>query len=215
MTTATGEQLHGSLHALAVTHRRRLRLLRLLLFIIMASALVGMMSLAMAYQNAGNLLLLGLVALLMLPTVVLIGGLLWYLGHVLTTALEGANALLRTCTPLTVRLKPLGPESRAGTLAELHLPADAAGSARSAYGLINPSFRWSAVPHREVEVQLYCRDFVPGHDWVALQPDGVPLLGKMVDRAAYERRLRMMRILILVVLSAMLVAILIFGRAGR
>ncbi len=214
MTTAP-VFLHASLHALAVTHRRRLRLLRLLLFIVMASALIGEMSIALSYRSAGNLLLLGLVALLMLPTVVMMGGLLWYLDHVLSKALDGANALLQSCTPLTGRLKPLGPESRAGTLAELHLPADGNAPARSIYGLINSSFRWNAPPRHEVEVQLYGRDWMPGSDWVALQADGVSLLGKVVDRTAYERRQRILRILILVLLCVVLVAALVFGKAGH
>ena len=33
----------------------------------------------------------------------------------------------------------------------------------------------------EITVQLYCRDLALGNELVALQPDGNPLLGKVVE----------------------------------
>jgi hypothetical protein len=77
--------------------------------------------------------------------------------------------------------------------------------------LINPSFRWSRPPDREVTVELYCQDLKPGSPLVALQPDDSPLLGKIVLREAHERRMRLtvVAVVILLALAATVLGVLL------
>ena len=206
--------LHPSLQKLAATHRRRLRLLSLLLFLTIAGTLLFEMVIAFTSEDGTNLLLLGLIGLLMLPIVALIGGLLWYLDHRLSRTLNVANQLLRDCAPQAIRLTPLERASRDGVLAVLQ-PLVGHSSAAPVHALINPSFRWSAPPRREIEVQIYCRQLAPGNELVALPPDGVPLLGKVLDRRAYDRQRRALRIAALVLLGVALVGLWVFGGVGR
>ena len=207
--------LHPSLHRLAAAHRRRLRLLSLLLFLTIGGTLLFEMVIAFTSQDGANLLLLlGLIGLLMLPIVALIGGLLWYLDHGLSRTLNAANQLLRDCAPQAARLTPIERTNRDGVLAALY-PLGGYSSAAPVHALINPSFRWSAPPRREIEVQIYCRQLAPGNELVALPPDGVPLLGRVVDRDGYDRQRRALRIAALVVLGAALAGIWMFGSVGR
>lgn len=214
MTVTPTTPLHPSLQKLAAVHRRRLRLLSLLLFLTVASTLLFEMVIAFTSQDGTNLLLLGLIGLLMLPIVALLGGLMWYLDHRLARSLNTADQLLRDCAPQAVRLTPIERASRDGVLAVLHPLADRS-SADLVHALINPSFRWSSPPRGEIEVQVHCRELKPGNELVALQPDGIALLGKVVDRTAYDRQRRMLRIAALVSLGAALVGILVFGGIGR
>lgn len=206
--------LHPSLQKLGALHRRRLRLLSLLLFLTIAGTLLFEMVIAFTSQDGANLLLLGLIGLLMLPIVALVGGLLWVLNHGLSRSLNTANQLLRDCAPQAARLTPIERVSRDGVLATLH-PLAGHSSAEPVQALINPSFRWSPSPRREMEVQMYCQKLAPGNELVALQPDGVPLLGKVVDRTAYDRQRRVLHIAALILLSAALVGIWVFGGVGR
>ena len=206
--------LHPSLQKLGDLHRRRLRLLSLLLFLTIAGTLLFEMVIAFTSQDGANLLLLGLIGLVMLPIVALVGGLLWYLDHRLSSYLNAANQLLRDCAPQVVRLTPIERASRDGVLATLH-PLAGHSSAEPVHALINLSFRWSPPPRRESEVQVYCRELKPGSDLVALQADGVPLLGRVVDRKTYDRQRRVLRIAALVLLGAALVGIWVFGGVGR
>lgn len=203
--------LHPSLRRLAATHRRRLRWLSLLLFLVIAGTLLFEIVIAFTSQGGTNLLLLGLVGLLMLPIVALVGGLLWYLDHGLSRTLNIANQLLRDRAPQTFRLTPIERASRDGVLAMLH-PLAGHSSAEPVHALINPSFRWSPPPRGEIEVQVHCRELKPGNELVALQPDGVPLLGKVVDRTTYDRQRRVLRLAALILLGAALIGIWVFGR---
>lgn len=206
--------LHPSLHRLAATHRRRLRLLGLLFFLVMTGALVFLMSTALTGGDLGSLLLLVVMGGFMLLTLVLMGGLIWYLDHWLAERLHVADRLLRDCQPLTARLVPVGSEIRAGMLAELHSFVGGAVPEERVHVVINPSFRWTAPPRQEIEVQIYCRQLAPGNELVALQFNGTPLLGKVVDREVYERQLRWLKIAVLVALGAMLAGIWVFGGNG-
>ena len=76
------------------------------------------------------------------------------------------------------------------------------------HALLNPSFRWSRPPRREVTVQLCCAELKPGGELVALQPDGAPLLGKVVALDAFQRRMRLTRIALIILLALLLV---VFG----
>ena len=214
MTVATPTvSLHPSLQKLGALHRRRLRLLSLLLFLVIAGTLLFELVIAFTNPNGANLLLLGLIGLLMLPIVALIGGLLWALDHGLSRSLSIANQLLRDCAPQAVRLTPIERASRDGVLVTLH---PLAGQPTPViHALINPSYRWSPPPRREMEVQMVCQKLAPGNALVALQPNGVPLLGKVVDREAYNRQRRMLRMAALVLLGAALVGIWVFGGVGR
>lgn len=201
--------LHPSLHRLAATQRRRLRLLGLLFFVVMAGTLVYEMAIAFTSSDAGSLLLLMLIGLLMVPVVALLGGLIWYLDRWLSRKLDAADSLLRDCQPVAARLVLVGPGTRAGILAELHPMPGAAAPVPPFYMLINPSFRWSAPPRGEMEVQVYCRELKPGSEIVTLQSDRAPLLGKVVDRKVHERQMRFWKIGVLVLLGATLAGILI------
>ena len=205
--------LHPSLQKLGALHRRRLRLLSLLLFLVIAGTLLFEMMIAFTSPNGANLLLLGLIGLLMLPIVALIGGLLWALDYGLSRSLNVANQLLRDCAPQAVRLTPIERASRHGVLVTLHPLADQPTPV--IHALINPSYRWSPPPRREMEVQMVCQKLAPGNELVALQPNGVPLLGKVVDREAYNRQRRILRMAALVLLGAALVGIWVFGGVGR
>ncbi|MBL8259697.1 MAG: hypothetical protein JNM60_07820 [Candidatus Competibacteraceae bacterium] len=180
--------LHPALQKLAATHRRRLRLLGLWLFLAAAGFLMLLMVKAFTGQDAGSLLLLGLVGLLMLPAMAFAGGLMWYLDRRLSRGLDEIERLLRDCAPQAARLTPLGRGDGMGLLATLQLATEPTAPAKPLHALINPSFRWSAPPLGEIDVRLYCRELAPDRLWIALGAGGAPLIGKLIDRDAYRRR---------------------------
>jgi len=205
--------LHPSLQKLDALHRRRLRLLGALLLLTILGTLLFEVVIAFTSQDGASLLLLGLIVLLMLPIVAGVGGLLWVLNRWLSRSLNAASQLLRDCAPQAARLTPIERASRDGVLATV-CPL-AGHPAEPVHALINPSFRWNPPPRQAIEVRLYCRNLAPGNELVALQPDGVPLLGKVVDRTAYNRQQRVLRIVALVLLGAALAGIWVFGGVGR
>lgn len=190
MTEEVASLLHPALQKLAVTHRQRLRLLRLALFMTAAAFLIFALVKALTSQDAGALLLLGVVGLLLVPLVALLGVLMWLLDRRLSRGLHDANQLLRNCVPQLARLTPLGRGDGMGLLARLQLATAHPGLEQSMHVLINPSFRWSSPPLGEVDVRFYCQSLAPEHSWIALGMDRPPLIGKVVDRAAYQRRRR-------------------------
>ncbi|MBS1222602.1 MAG: hypothetical protein H6R23_2222 [Proteobacteria bacterium] len=205
--------LHPSLQKLDALHRRRLRLLGALLLLTILGTLLFEVVIAFTSQDGASLLLLGLIVLLMLPIVAGVGGLLWVLNRWLSRSLNAASQLLRDCAPQAARLMPIERASRDGVLATV---CPLAGQpAEPVHALINPSFRWNPPPRLAIEVRLYCRNLAPGNELVALQPDCVPLLGKVVDRTAYNRQQRVLRIVALVLLGAALAGIWVFGGVGR
>ncbi|HRE55237.1 MAG TPA: hypothetical protein PLP22_10655 [Candidatus Competibacter sp.] len=203
--------LHPALQKLAVTHRRRLRSLGLLLFLAVAGLLMFLMVAAFTSRDAGNLLLLGLVGFLMLPVVASLGGIMWFLDRWLSRGLNEADQLLRDCAPQSARLTPLGRGDGMGLLAALRL-ATAQPASAPAHALINPAFRWSSPPSGEIEVRLHCRALAPDSPWVALGPDGAPLIGKIVDREARQRRRRWLAVALAVV--SLIVAVLASALLG-
>ena len=211
--TAPVIPLHPSLQKLDALHRRRLRLFGALLLLTILGTLLFEVVIAVTSQDSASLLLLGLIVLLMLPIVAGVGGLLWYLNHWLSRTLNAASQLLRDCAPQAARLTPIERASRDGVLATVCPPAGQ--PAEPVHALINPSFRWNPPPRQAIEVRLYCRNLAPGNELVALQPDGVPLLGKVVDRATYNRQQWVLRIAALVLLVAALAGIWVFGGVGR
>ena len=211
--TAPVIPLHPSLQKLDALHRRRLRLLGALLLLTILGTLLFEVVIAVTSQDGASLLLLGLIVLLMLPIVAGVGGLLWVLNRWLSRSLNAASQLLRDCAPQAARLTSIERASRDGVLATL---CPLAGQpAEPVHALINSSFRWNPPPRQAIEVRLYCRNLAPGNELVALQPDGVPLLGKVVDRAAYNRQQRVLRIVALVLLGVALAGIWVFGGVGR
>ncbi|MEI2741660.1 MAG: hypothetical protein V9G63_04375 [Candidatus Competibacter sp.] len=203
--------LHPALQKLAVTHRRRLRSLGLLLFLAVAGLLMFLMVAAFTSRDAGNLLLLGLVGFLMLPVVASLGGMMWFLDRWLSRGLNEADQLLRDCAPQSARLTPLGRGDGMGLLAALRL-ATAQPASAPAHALINPAFRWSSPPADEIDVRLYCRTLMPDSPWVALGPNGAPLIGKIVDREARQRRRRWLAVALAVV--SLIVAVLASSLLG-
>ena len=199
--------LHPSLRRLAAKHRSLLRLLSMLLFLSMSGTMIVIVIIAFSSGDLRDLLLMGIVGFLMLPTVLLLSWLMRRLDRWLSRQLEQASELLREDRPLSARLMPMGLSNRAGTLVTVHSLTGQSATAQPCHALINPSFRWSPPPVGEVTVQLYCRDLQPGAGWVALQSDGKPLLGKMVELAAYYRQIRLWAIASLALLSIVAVVV--------
>lgn len=205
--------LHPGLRQLAARCHDFQRLLSMLLFLTMSVGMIALMAIAFSGGSLFDLLLVGVIGLVMMPVVLLLSWLLRYLDRWLYRQLEQASELLRERQPLAVRLTPIGLTNRTGTLVTVHPLAGETATAHPLHSLINPSFRWSPPPVGEIAVQLYCRDLRPGARWVAFQPDGKALLGKMVELAAYSRQLRLWAIisLALIVVAAVVVAALGIG----
>ena len=181
--------LHPSLQKLAAANRRRLRLLGLLFFMGMAGVLVFMMSFALTNRDMVNLLIFAVAGLVMLPTMALVGGLLWYLERGQTRRLNAADRVLRENAPMSARLLPTGLTSRVGTLVAVHPETQAKPpSAGPMFALLDPAHRWGHAPRHELTVQLYCSKPEPNHDLVALRDNGGALLGKWVGLESYRRR---------------------------
>jgi len=180
--------IHPGLQKQLAAHRRLLRWLSLLIFLPMAGMMVFAMATALHGDTLGDLLLLALIGGIVLLMVVSLGGLLWWLDHWTTRRLIDANRLLLERSPMTARLTPTGFNSKQGMLMAVHLldPRTAGGTG---YVLIEPSLGRSRPPG-DIVVQLYCQNLQPGSRCVALQDNGVALLGKSVDRQKYLRQRR-------------------------
>lgn len=184
--TEGSSALHPAVQKLAALHRRRLRLLGLFVFFILSGILLLAMVAALTSQNLGSLLTLGLVGLLLLPALGLAGGLLWYIERTATRKLNSANQLLSDCAPQTARLVPIE-ALIGGHLVELILATDArlyAAFARSLHPL----------PRHAVEVQLYGQTRLSGGELVAFQPNGIALLGTVVEPKTAQRRNQWLKI---------------------
>lgn len=216
MTNDPARVLHPSLRGLAAARRRRLRLVGLLLFLLAMGALLFVVVTALTSPSAGGLLLLGLVGLAMLPVVALLGGLLWYLDHRLARVLDAADRLLRDCAPQAMRLTPVERASSHGILVALRPAAVGSPLQDATHALIDPSLGWRATPTQAAEVQLYCRALSEGADLVALEADGLALVGQVVDRENYQRKKRRLRVaaLLALLLVAVSAATAMMGSAG-
>lgn len=156
-------------------------------------------------QAAGNLLMLGLMGLLMLPIVASLGGLMWFLDRQLTQGLTTANQLLRECAPRAMHLDLVEKAGRNGLLIALNNT-----KSQPVHLLINPGFRWSTPPPGKVAVSLYSRTLSAGQPSVALSEEGVALIGKLVDRVAYKRQRQRIQWLVAVLVLAIVAALLTF-----
>lgn len=184
--TEGSSDLHPAVQKLAALHRRRLRLLGLFVFFILSGILLLAMVAALTSQNLGSLLTLGLVGLLLLPALGLAGGLMWYIERTAIRKLNSANQLLSDCAPQTARLVPIE-ALIGGHLVELILATDArlyAAFARSLHPL----------PRHAVEVQLYGQTRLSGGELVAFQPNGIALLGTVVEPKTAQRRNQWLKI---------------------
>ncbi|MDS4021394.1 MAG: hypothetical protein RKR03_12920 [Candidatus Competibacter sp.] len=199
--------LHPRLRPLGARQRQLMLLLSMLLFLTIFGGMIAVMAIVFSNGDLFDLLLFGVLGLVMLPMVAALSGLQRYLDRWLSQQLDRASQLLRDSPPITARLAPTGLALRTGVLATLEVPGAEPGRDGPWHVLLNPSFRWSPPPRREVAVQVYCAGFAPGADLVALQPDGAPLLGKVVALDAFQRRMRLTRIA-LIILLALLLAIL-------
>lgn len=200
--------LHPRLRKLGARQHRLMLMLNMVLFLTISGGIIAMMAITFSGGDLFDLLLLGVIGLLVLPLVALLSGLLRYLDRWLSRHLDRAGQLLREQQPLTARLVPMGLNNQTGTLVTLHPPEENLAHAGPLHALINPSFRWSAPPRREITVQLYCQELKPGHEWVALQPDGDVLLGKVVEWRTYYRQLW------LVMVAAMTLTLILAGVVG-
>lgn len=205
---------HPSLQKLAAANRRRLRLLGLLFFMVMAGVLVFMMTVALTHRDMLNLLIFAVAGLVMLPTMALVGGLLWYLERRQTRRLSAADRVLRESAPMNARLAPTGLANRVGTLVAVQpetrtrLP-----SIGPVFALFDPVQRWDRASRPELTVQLYCAQLEPGQELVALRDDGDALLGKLVALDSYRRQTTWMTAaaLGLIVLGMVVLAVLAAG----
>lgn len=200
MTDTPNVPLHPSLQRLSAAHRRRLRLSGLLLAMTMAGLLLFLMVTAFSSRDIASLLLLAFMGLVMLPTMALSGGLLWYLDRWQERRLTKANQILREHQPLTVRMTPTRSSGRE-TLVALHPLTGGQSTLEPLHALVNFSLRWNRPPHQEITVELYCPKLAPGHDLVALQSDGGALIGKILALAAYDRERRLIRVVAFALLA--------------
>ncbi len=200
MTDTPNILLHPGLQRLLAAHRRRLRLSGLLLSMTMASILLFLMVTAFSSRDISSLLLLALMGLVMLPTMALLGVLLWCLDRGQARRLNKADQTLRDYPPLTVRMAPIGSGGRE-TLVALHPLTSAPSILQPLHALINPSFRWNRPPRQEITVDLYCPELAPGRDLVALQSDGSALIGKLVTLEAHYRQRQLLRVVALALLA--------------
>lgn len=181
--------LHPALQKMAVSHRRLLRLMGLLIFLTMAGTLVFLMVTAFSSRDLSSLLLLALMGVIILPTMALLGGLIWYLDRWHARCLSRAHQLLQQNQPLTVRLTPVRSAGR-DVLFALHPLASESLIAEPIHVLINASLHGRYSPQSAITVQMYCQKLAPGHDLVALPADGHALIGKVVVLEAYYRQRR-------------------------
>ncbi len=207
--------LHPSLQKLAAAHRRRLRLLGLLFFMGMAGVLVFMMTFALTNRDMVNLLIFAVAGLVMLPSMALVGGLLWHLERRQARRLSAASQILRESAPTSARLVSTGLASRIGTLVAVHpeTPRAKPPSVGPVFALLDPAQRWDRAPRHELTVQLYCSRLEPNHELVALQDNGGALLGKLVALESYRRQMGWMTAaaLGLIVLGTVVLAVLAVG----
>jgi len=202
----TDVPLHPSLRKLGARQHRLMLMLSMLLFLTISGGMIAMMAITFSGGDLFNLLLLGVIGLVMMPVVALLSWLLRYLDRWLSRHLDRAGQLLLENKPLTVRLVPTGSNSKTGTLVALHPMVGKQEHAGPFYALINPSFRWSSPPRQETTVELYCQELKPDNELVAFQPDGNALLGKVVTLEAYQRQMRLTK-MIQIILLALLAAI--------
>lgn len=156
-------------------------------------------------QAAGNLLMLGLIGLLMLPVVASLGGLMWFLDRQLNQRLALANQLLRDCAPRAMQLESTEKIGRSGLLAALNNT-----ESEPLHLLVNSSSQWSTPPPGKVPVSLYSRTLSAGQPSVALSKEGVALIGKLVDRVAYKRQRQRIQWLVGGLVLAIVAALLKF-----
>jgi len=205
---------HPSLQKLAAANRRRLRLLGLLFFMVMAGVLVFMMTVALTHRDMVNLLIFAVAGLVMLPTMALVGGLLWYLERRQTRRLSAADRVLRESAPMNARLAPTGLANRVGTLVAVQPETRTRPpSIGPIFALLDPVQRWDRASRPELTVQLYCAQLEPGQELVALQDNGDALLGKLVALDSYRRQTTWMTAaaLGLIVLGMVVLAVLAAG----
>lgn len=58
-----------------------------------------------------------------------------------------------------------------------------------------------------MEVQLYSHHLTRGNELVVLAADGTVLLGTRVDRKAYERRMKLLAIVLVIVAALMVIGV--------
>ena len=189
--------LHPALQTQAVTHRRLLRGMSLLLFVTLSGTMMVFMTRAFTSGEIANVLLLAVIGVIMLPMLALLGGLIWYLDHQQSQRLDVAQRLLGECSPVMARLTRVGPSDRSGILALIQPLAEP--SALPCYALIYPTFSAHRLLRRPITAQFHCRNRQPGSDVVVIHAE-VALLGRLVDQEVYCRQRRQMLIAGLVLL---------------
>ena len=190
--------LHPSLQKLVAVHRRRLRMFGLLFFMLMAAALIFMMTMALTHRDMTNLLIFAVGGLVMLPVMALMGGLLWYLERWQTRRLSAADQLLQVNTPIMARLTPTGLTNRAGVLVAVYPETqNESVVAEPLFAMLDSAARLGRTPRQESTARLYCAKPEPGEALVALQDHDNAVLGKWVTWERYHRQMTWTRALAL------------------
>lgn len=184
--TEDSSNWHPALQKLAARHRRRLRLSSLVVFLMLSGLLLLAMVKALTSQDLRSLLTLGLTGLVLLPSIGLAGGLMWYIDRIATRKLASAQRLVSDSPMQIVRLTPIE-ALMSGHLVEMILSTEARIHAvfKQSMGLLSP---------HEAGVQLYGRSFLQGDELVAFAPNDVAFLGKVVEPKAAQRKSQWLRI---------------------
>lgn len=202
--TEDSSNWHPALQKLAARHRRRLRLSSLVVFLMLSGILLLVMVKALTSQNLGSLLTLGLTGLVLLPSIGLAGGLMWYIDRSATRKLASANQLVSGSTMQIARLTPIK-ALMSGHLVEMILSTEA-----RVYAVFEQSMRLLS-PH-ETGVQLYGRSFLQGDELVAFAPNDVAFFGKVVEPKVAQRNSRWLRIFMWVgLIVVIIVSLSLFG----
>lgn len=205
MTEAASIPLHPALHKLAAIYRQRWRLVGLLAFLLVAGMVLFAIMVALTGQYLGDLLTFSLVGLLALPMMLLLMALMHSADRAVTRELAAANQFISTCSPQAVQLIPIK-SALFGNLVELHLPVEG-----PIHAVIERFIR--PLPQERMEVQLYGQQFTHGSRLIAVQPNGLALLGKVVDRKRIERQYKIVRIAVWTI-QAVLIAYLLYEKYG-
>lgn len=204
MTETTVALLHPSLHKLAAIYRRRLRLLGLFIFFIFGGLMLYAMVAALTGPTLEPMLTLGVMGLLVVPTVALVAGVMWYADRRVGKKLEAAHQLLTNTVPQSVWLQPRDAAASNPQWVTLRLP-----SGDQVHAVFADKTSLKLLP-ADSALQLYGQQpFVSGITVVAMRPDGVALLGQIVNPTILQSRQRARKMVLAVTVLAVLLMVLL------
>ena len=205
MTEVAAALLHPSLHKLAAVYRRRLRLSGLLIFLLFGGLLLYAMVAALTGATLKPILNLWLMGLLVVPAVAVVAGVMRYGDRLAGKKLTAAHHMLSSTASQPAWLQSRDAAGSKSRWVTLQLPngdrIDVVFSDPTALNLVPAG---SAL-------QLHAQSLVPGSIVVALRPDGVALLGQIVDPPSWQRHQRAKQMVLAVtVLAGAMLAVLFY-----